>query len=92
MKIRAHIKISGIVQGVFFRSNLKAWAQRSGVMGWAKNLYDGRVEAVLEGEEASVKEVISLCQIGPAGSRVDRVDVEWEEYSGEFSGFEIRYR
>lgn len=92
MKVRAHIYISGIVQGVYFRSNLKAWAKESKVTGWVKNLYDGRVEAVLEGERTSIEEVISLCRIGPPGAKVDKVDIEWEGYKGEFSSFEIRYR
>lgn len=91
MKRKAHIYVSGIVQGVFFRSNVRSWAQKCGVEGWVRNLHDGRVEAVFEGEEERVKEAISFCRIGPPGARVDKVDVEWEDYKGEFGSFEIRY-
>jgi len=91
VKKRAHIYVSGIVQGVFFRSNVRSWARGCGLCGWVRNLSDGRVEAILEGEEERIEEVISFCRIGPPGAKVDKVDVKWEDYRGEFSGFEIRY-
>jgi len=91
MKVRAHVVIAGRVQGVFFRSETKHEAQKLGVKGWVRNLPDGRVEAVLEGEEENVKKLIGFCRRGPPGARVTDVDVIWENYVGEFRNFEIRY-
>ena len=91
MKTRVHVWVSGIVQGVFFRANTKDLALRLGVNGWVRNLPDGRVEAVFEGEEEKVKEMIEFCKKGPPGSRVDEIDVKEEKYKGEFNSFEIRY-
>ena len=89
--IRAHVFISGRVQGVFFRANTKRVAEELGVKGWVRNLPDGRVEAVFEGEEESVKKIIEWCHQGPPAARVDKVEVTYEEYKGEFDNFEIRY-
>ena len=91
MKVRAHVFLSGRVQGVFFRSETKYEAKKLGVSGWVRNLPDGRVEAVLEGEEKSVKELVEFCRRGPSGARVTGIDVMWENYTGEFKDFEIRY-
>lgn len=91
MKVRAHVWISGHVQGVFFRYETSEEAKRRGVKGWVKNLWDGRVEAVFEGEEKEVKEMIEFCKVGPPGARVKEVKVEWEEYLGEFKSFSITY-
>ncbi len=86
-----HILISGKVQGVYFRQNLKQIAKRHNVNGWVKNLENGKVEAVLEGEANDIKEVVEWCHVGPSGARVDNVDVRFEEYKGEFDSFTIRY-
>lgn len=91
MKVRAHVFVSGRVQGVFFRSETRHEAKLRGVRGWVRNLPDGRVEAVFEGEEEAVKELIEFCRRGPPGARVVKVDVKWENYTGEFRSFEIRY-
>jgi acylphosphatase len=91
MKVRAHVFVSGWVQGVFFRSETRHEAKKRGVKGWVRNLPDGRVEAVFEGEEGAVKELIEFCKSGPPGARVTSVDVIWENYTGKFKGFEIRY-
>jgi len=91
MKVGAHLYISGRVQGVFFRSNTRDWAQAFGVCGWVRNLLDGRVEAFLEGEEEDVKKVISLVKKGPASAFVKEVQMNWEDYQGEFKEFEVRY-
>ncbi|MEM3626526.1 MAG: acylphosphatase [Candidatus Bathyarchaeia archaeon] len=91
MNVRAHVFVSGRVQGVFFRSETRREAKRRGVKGWVRNLPDGRVEAVFEGEEESVKELIEFCKRGPPGARVSRVEVIWESYAGEFRDFEIKY-
>lgn len=92
MKVRAHVYISGFVQGVFFRSTTKRVADRQGVTGWVRNLPDGRVEAVFEGGEAAVKDLINFCRKGPPGARVEDVEVSWEEYKGEFNNFSVKYR
>ncbi len=80
---RAHVFISGQVQGVFFRQEAKDRARTRGVGGWVRNLPDGRVEAVFEGTTGSVESMIDWCRRGPRLARVDSIDVEWEEPSGE---------
>lgn len=89
--VRAHVVIGGKVQGVFFRAYLREWAKELGIKGWARNLPDGRVEAVFEGEEGGVKEIIQRCQRGPPLAIVEEVKVTWEKYKGEFKEFEIKY-
>ncbi|MDI6690931.1 MAG: acylphosphatase [Candidatus Bathyarchaeota archaeon] len=91
MKVRAHVFVNGMVQGVFFRSKTQYEAKKRNVTGWVRNLPDGRVEAVFEGEEEKVKELINFCKRGPPGARVTSVDVRWETYTGEFKDFEIKY-
>ncbi len=91
VKIRTHVYITGKVQGVYFRQNMRNVARKHNVNGWVKNLKDGRVEAVFEGEEDNVHQVIEWCHIGPAGARVDDVDVIYEEYRGGFDSFDIIY-
>lgn len=88
--VRARILINGVVQGVFFRSEIEQEAQELSVKGWVRNLPDGRVEAVFEGEKESVIRVIEFCKRGPYGAKVTGVDVVWENYTGEFRSFEIR--
>ena len=90
-KVRAHVFIRGRVQGVYFRQNTMIVATRHGVMGWVRNLKDGRVEAVLEGIEIDVNEVIEWCYSGPPKATVDDVDINYEKYTGEFSEFKIDY-
>ena len=91
MKARAHVLVGGRVQGVFFRSATQSEAWRWNVKGWVRNLPDGRVEAVFEGEREAVVKLIEFCQRGPPGARVKKVDVSWENYTGEFKDFRIRY-
>jgi len=91
MKIRAHVIVSGRVQGIFFRSETRHEAKEHSVKGWVRNLRNGRVEAVFEGEEKAVKELIEFCRRGPAGARVTHVDVMWGSYTGELKDFKIRY-
>ena len=88
---RAHVFIKGKVQGVYFRQNLRIVSKRHEVNGWVRNLKDGRVEAVLEGEEMNVSEVIEWCHAGPPEAKVDDVKVEYEPYKGEFSNFTVLY-
>jgi acylphosphatase len=89
-KVRAHVYISGRVQGVFFRDSTRHLARQHGVAGWVRNLPDGRVEAVFEGEKDAVQRLVDWCHQGPPGARVDRVDVEWQEYTGAFTDFMVR--
>jgi len=91
MNVRAHVYITGYVTGVLFRYHTQQLAQRLGVSGWVRNLRDGRVEAVFEGEREQVEEMVKFCREGPPGARVTDVEVKWEKYQGGFSGFEIRY-
>jgi acylphosphatase len=92
MKVRAHVFVNGRVQGVFFRSQTSYEAKRRNVTGWVRNTSDGRVEAVFEGEKEDVQKAIDFCRRGPSGARVTKVDVQWKDYIGDFTDFEIRYR
>jgi acylphosphatase len=82
--------VSGRVQGVFFRSQTKHNADRNNVNGWVRNLPDGRLEAVFEGEEDSVRALVEYCHHGPSAARVENVAVTWENFVGEFTNFKIR--
>jgi acylphosphatase len=90
-KVRAHIFVTGKVQGVYFRQNTMQVAASRGVTGWVRNLDDGRVEAILEGEEIDVNKVIQWCYAGPPKAHVDGVNVKFEKYTGEFAGFNVIY-
>jgi acylphosphatase len=90
-KIRVHIWVAGRVQGVYFRNAIEEEARDRGVTGWIRNLADGRVEGVFEGEEDRVRELMGFCQRGPPHARVDRIEVREEPFRGESRGFEIRY-
>ena len=85
------ILVSGKVQGVFFRQALKVIAKKNNVLGWVRNLKDGHVEAVLEGDNKSINSVIEWIRIGPANSRVDDIEVSNEEFKNEFSTFDVLY-
>ncbi len=91
MKVRAHVFVSGRVQGVFFRQTTRQKAQSFGVKGWVKNLPDGRVEAVFEGEENAIKELVDFSRKGPRGALVTDFSVDWEPFAEEFDNFEIAY-
>ena len=88
---RAHVFVSGQVQGVFFRQSTREKARTSGVTGWVRNLPDGRVEAVFEGEQDAVNLLINYCRKGPAGAIIINVNVEFEKFAGEFKNFKIVY-
>lgn len=90
-KVRAHVIISGMVQGVFFRYETRMRAQSLGISGWVMNRADGRVEAVFEGNKDAVESIVRWCHKGPSGAVVDKADVERHEYTGEFKGFSIKY-
>lgn len=88
-RVRAHVYVSGTVQGVFFRNSTRDRARDLGVDGWVQNLADGRVEAVFEGPEDAVSTMVAWCDEGSPRADVEAVDVEYETPEGE-SGFEVR--
>lgn len=88
---RVHVFISGKVQGVWFRAYTEAEAKKLGIKGWVRNLPDGRVEAVFEGENDAVDKMIAWCHKGSPYSQVENVEVIEEPYQGEFIDFKIRY-
>ena len=90
-KVRAHAIIKGRVQGVFFRMETREAAEQRGVTGWVRNKSDGTVEAVFEGEKDSVDAVVQWCKHGPAAAKVEDVELNWQTYDGEFTGFSVRY-
>jgi acylphosphatase len=90
-KTSAHVFVSGRVQGVYFRQNTKQVATRHRVTGWVRNLPDGRVEAVFEGDEMAVNEVIEWCHVGPPKASVQDVSVKFQRYTGEFADFNVNY-
>lgn len=89
MKVRAHVFFGGLVQGVFFRHNTRKCADRLGLTGWVRNLPDGRVEAVFEGDEVAVKEAIEWCCTGQPYAKVTDKKVEYSDATGEFEMFSI---
>ncbi len=91
MAARAHLLIKGRVQGVGFRWFVYDVAHLYGLAGWVKNLYDGNVEAVFEGERSSIKEAIRRCADGPRSAAVSGIDVNWEERPENLSSFDISY-
>ncbi len=91
MIARATVNFIGRVQGVFFRANTLEKARECGVYGWVRNLPDGSVEAVFEGDEKGVKEVIEWCRTSQPFGSVDEVKICWEESVGEFTDFRIRH-
>lgn len=86
---RAHVFVSGTVQGVYFRANTRDTAAQKDVDGWVRNLDDGRVEAVFEGPVDAVEEMVEWCHSGSPDARVEDVTAEYEEPSG-LDGFSIR--
>jgi acylphosphatase len=90
-KRRAHVWITGRVQGVFFRAYTRDAAQMIGVTGWVRNLPDGRVEAVFEGESGKVEKMIEWCGEGSPMSRIEKVEILEEVYTGDFNRLAITY-
>ncbi|MEA3329062.1 MAG: acylphosphatase [Candidatus Omnitrophota bacterium] len=88
--VRTHLLISGLVQGVFFRAKTRYQARALGLTGWVRNRWDGKVEAIFEGEKTKVDQIVNWCRRGPAGAVVKNVEVSREDYSGEFDSFSIK--
>ncbi len=87
---RAHVYVSGDVQGVFFRDSTRQKAEQLGLSGWVKNLPDGRVEALFEGPSDKVRGMVRWCEEGPSHADVDNVDVEFDVAQEDLPGFEVR--
>jgi len=90
-KVRAHVIITGRVQGVFFRLETQRAAGIYKVSGWVRNKRDGTVEAVFEGDKVRVDEILEWCKQGSFGAVVENINLEWQKYTGEYPGFEITY-
>ena len=88
---RIRIFVTGKVQGVFFRQTLKVMAKKNNIFGWVKNLKDGRVEAVLEGDEEKVSRIVEWAHGGPANARVEDVQIQNEKFISEFTKFDVLY-
>jgi acylphosphatase len=87
---RAHCFVEGRVQGVFFRDSTRRRARALGLAGWVRNLPDGRVEVLAEGEREEVATLVAWLHDGPEFARVERVDATWDAATGEFADFAVR--
>jgi acylphosphatase len=90
-KARLHVLIEGRVQGVFFRASTRDEAWKLGLNGWVRNLPDGRVEALMEGDQRALAEMLLWCRMGPKYAYVDRVEEEWLPHQGDLGEFRIVY-
>ena len=90
-KHRVRLFVTGKVQGVFFRQALKVFAKKNNLTGWVRNLNDGRVETVIEGEDLDDSKMVEWCHGGPANARVEDIEIRNEKYTGEFSKFDVSY-
>jgi len=88
---RIHAIIKGKVQGVCYRMETRRAAIKMGVNGWVRNLKDGSVEAVFEGDESAVNQLLKWCWQGPASAKVENIETQKEDYLNEFNSFDITY-
>ena len=88
---RIRIFVTGRVQGVFFRQTLKIMAKKNDILGWVKNLKDGRVESVIEGDAENVSIIVEWINGGPANAIVEEVEIHNEKFVREFSKFDVLY-
>lgn len=91
MKKQMVLKIYGRVQMVFFRDSTRRFAKKLGLVGWVKNEDDGTVKVIAEGEEEDLKKLIDWCYNGSVLAKVDKIDIDWQEATGQFNQFEIKY-
>jgi acylphosphatase len=89
-RTRAHVYVSGTVQGVYFRATTRDEARDRDVDGWVRNLDDGRVEAVFEGPARAVEELVEFCHEGSSAARVEDIEVTYGDPQGE-DGFRVRW-
>lgn len=87
----AHVVVTGMVQGVFFRRSTRDIASFCGVSGFVRNLPGGQVEAVIQGERPEVEKVIDFMREGPPGAVVERISVDWRDPAEPYEGFHVRY-
>ncbi len=87
---QARFLITGKVQGVFYRASCQEVAQKLGLTGWVKNLSNGNVEILIQGEKEKIEKLIEWCKKGPPGAIVNNVKVEWENYSKELDDFFVQ--
>lgn len=86
-----HVYISGFVQGVGFRQYIKYKSKKLNLRGWIKNLPDGRVEAVFDGNDENLNKIVEICKKGPFLSEVKKIDIDWNYKEGaDIIGFEVR--
>ncbi len=90
MTKQVHLNISGFVQGVFFRASAQQAARKLDLSGFVRNLPDGSVEIIAEGDEPLLNRLVEWCRKGPPGARVDEVTVDWKSAENRFKGFNIR--
>ena len=88
---RVRLVVTGRVQGVFFRQSLKAKAIQNDIFGWVKNLQDGRVETILEGNEENIRILVEWTHSGPANAIVENVEIHNEKFDDEFRKFDVLY-
>ena len=88
---RVRLFVTGRVQGVFFRQSLKAKSIQNDVFGWVKNLQDGRVECLLEGNEKNISILVKWAHDGPANAIVENVEVHNEKFDNQFTKFDVLY-
>ena len=91
MKIKVNVIIYGKVQGVYFRFNTKNIAEKLGLTGWVRNTTDGKVEAVFEGDEKKIFNMIEWCSKGPSDAQVNKIEIIRKKYSKEYNNFSIIY-
>lgn len=91
MTARAQVRVTGRVQGVFYRQSTVAMARGLGLSGWVRNLPDGSVQALLEGERQLVEQAVAWCRQGPPQASVEDVAVAWLDGPAECAGFAIRH-
>jgi acylphosphatase len=91
MRRRALVRVEGRVQGVFYRQSTVETAQRLGLCGWVRNLPDGSVEALFEGERSRVEAALAWCRQGPPRASVEGIAVQWLDSPSECTDFAIRY-
>ena len=88
---RVRLFVTGRVQGVFFRQSLKAKSIQNNIFGWVKNLQDGRVETILEGNEENIRILVEWAHSGPANAIVENVEIHNEKFDDEFRKFDVLY-
>jgi acylphosphatase len=88
---RVHVTVRGRVQGVYFRASARDRARQLRLAGWVRNCHDGSVEIVAEGDKAHLEQFLVWCHGGPPGAVITDIDIDWQEATGEFTGFVARY-